>query len=384
MRASRQVTKAFVLTMAVLALSCREEGIPTSGPSARVSHRLTLPDAARGLSGEAGPTALVFARGKLWALLQNLERYAPAGPSFLAEIEPSNLSLVGLHPLTLGAGECRNATSLLALDDTLLVACAGSIALPPAVTRDGSLAEIGYDGVIRRMVTVGRSPGGLTRIGNDVWMGDGEGGGLSHVAYDSFEVLAGADGDGLVSPCEQGPTKAGFVADVAVIHDRMFVSCFNDDAVRELDPKTGARLGSPLTTGAGPLKLEPIGDRLFVLDDLGGTLSIVHPDSPARIDRAALFLGRDGEQGGNDPQGLAGDANRIAVTNSAYGTLVLVDLAPAPKLVASVDLKTAPDAPSPFPTSVAFDGTAFFVALPGLEFDSRKIPSEIVRVEVGP
>jgi DNA-binding beta-propeller fold protein YncE len=370
------------LLVGLVMSACTASAPPSAGISARVTRRLTFPDGSNAMRGEAGPTALVVARGKLWALLQNLDRYAPAGPSFLAQVDPSTLALEAMHPLTLGPSECRNATSLLALEETLLVACAGSVALPPSVTRDGALAEVGYDGAVKRLVTVGRSPGGLARVGNDVWMGDGEGGGLSHVGLDTFAVLAGANGDGLVAPCEQGPAKAGFVADAAVLHDRLFVSCFNDDTVRELDPRTGAPLGPPLTTGAGPLKLAPVGDRLYVLDDLGGTLSIVHPGTPARIDRAVLFLGRDGEEGGNDPQGLAGDPRRIAVTNSAYGTLVFVDLAPAPKLVASVDLKTSPDAPSPFPTSVAFDGEAWFVAVPGLEFDARKVASEIVRVEV--
>ena len=60
---------------------------------------------------------------------------------------------------------------MLALDHSLLIACAGAVALPPSVTRDGSLVEVGYDGVVRRRVPVGRSPGGLALVGNDVWIG---------------------------------------------------------------------------------------------------------------------------------------------------------------------------------------------------------------------
>ncbi len=121
-----------------------------------------------------------------------------------------------------------------------------------------------------------------------------------------------------------------------------------------------------------------------VLDDLGGTLTMIDPGPPASSERARLRLGRDDDQGGNDPQGIAGDASVAGVTNSAYGTFVLVDLTGAPHVAASVDLKPSPDAPTNFPTAVAYDGRAFFVAIPGLESSTRSVASEIVRITWSP
>jgi hypothetical protein len=144
--------------------------------------------------------------------------------------------------------------------------------------------------------------------------------------------------------------------------------------------REGTRVGPPLPTGAGPLRLARLGPSVHVLDDLGGTLTVIAPGPPPVSQRAALRLGRDDDEGGNDPQGIAGDATIAGITNSAYGTFVLVNLTGPLHVAASVDLKASPEAPTNFPTAVAYDGAAFFVAIPGLEASTRAVPSEIVRV----
>lgn len=387
------MTRAAITLFALAAFACGPQATPPpSGPRVTIARRVTLEEGAAlspddpAKPGEASPGALVLAGGRLYTVLQNLDHYAAAGPSFLAILDPETLATLKLVALVVGQGpdqlSCRDAGALFANGDTLLVACAGRIALPPATTADGTLAEVGLDGTVRRIVQVGRSPDSVTRIGNDVWIGDAEGGGLAHVAYDTFAVLAGAGGQGLVVACERGETKSGFVSDVAAVSGRLFATCFNDDTVLELDPRTGARLGRPLATGAGPRRLAPLGPDLAVLDNLGGTLTRLAPGPPPTAQRAMLYLGLDGTQGGNDPQGIAGDASVAGVTNSAYGTFVLLELSPAPRLVASVDLKPGPDAPTNYPGAVAYDGHDFFVAIPGLEFDTRNVPSEIVRLTV--
>lgn len=385
------MNRALVSLLLLLFACAAPEGKPAvEGWQARIERRLTLPEGAA-LSpddpqhpGEAAPGALALAHGKLYAALQNLDRYAPAGPSHLAALDPDTLELLSLTPIRQGPEICLDATSILPTSDGLLIACAGRIALPPGITRDGLLFELAPDGTVRRSVHVGRSPGGLAQVGDDVWLGDGEGGGLSHVSFTTFEVLAGANGEGLVPACETGQAKSGFVSDVSSFGERLFAACFNDDTVRELDPRTGALVGGALATGAGPLRLAPLGSRLSVLDDLGGTLTMIAPGPPALSQRALLRLGRDDDQGGNDPQGIAGDASLAGVTNSAYGTFVLVDLSGPPHVAASVDLKPAPDAPTNFPTAVAYDGRAFFVAIPGLESGTRSVASEIVRITWSP
>lgn len=375
------------LLVLTLAGACAAPEVPPRATlTARIERRIVLPegaalapfDAAR--PGEAGPGALAIAHGSLYTVLQNLDRYAPAGPAFLAAYDPATLEQRALTPIVLGDDRCLNATSILPTEDGLLVACAGRVALPPATTTDGLLVELSPDGTVRRLAHVGRSPGGLARAGDDVWLGDGEGGGLSHVSFATFAVRAGAGGAGLVQACEAGSTKSGFVADVLAFDGRLFAACFNDDAVIELDPRDGTRVGPPLPTGAGPLRLARLGPSIHVLDDLGGTLTVIAPGPPPVSQRAALRLGRDDDEGGNDPQGIAGDATIAGITNSAYGTFVLVDLTGPLHVAASVDLKASPEAPTNFPTAVAYDGAAFFVAIPGLEASTRAVPSEIVRI----
>ena len=149
--------------------------------------------------------------------------------------------------------------------------------------------------------------------------------------------------------------------------------------VQELNPTTGDKVGAPIPVGAGPLRFGVLGDALYVLDSLGGTLSRVLPTPQ----RAEVFLG-GGTEGGNDLEGIAGTSTLAAVTNSAYGTLVFASLTDQPKLVGSVDLKTSSSAGTDYPTAVAYDGSAFFVTIPGLGMDTRPSPSEIVRVVVKP
>ena len=368
--------------------------VPESGAGsawqARIDRRVTIEegaaltpdDAAR--PGEAAPAGLVAAHGKLYVLLQNLDRYAPVGPSFLAIFDPATLTLEKRVPLVLDGTSCRNANAMLVEDDRILVACSGRIALPPQQSDDGALFELAIDGTPRRRASAGRSPLGVARVGNDIWLGDGEGGGLSHLRADSMELLAGAGDRPMLQVCRHDQTRIGFVSDVATASGRLFATCFSDDTVVELDPATGAVLGTPLATGSGPLKMAPIGADLFALDNLGGTLTRVDLGPPLASDPALLRLGRGDEQGGNDPQGIAGAESMAGVTNSAYGTFVVVELQPVPHVVASVDLKATAEAPSNFPTAVAWDGTAFYVAVPGLEFSGRQVPSELVRVVVKP
>jgi hypothetical protein len=384
----------FARTLALAALvACSPDPSPTSGGTTLLlTHRhrfeegavLSPDDLARG--GEAGPAALALADGKLFVLLQNLDRYSPAGPSHLAALEPATLRPLWVKPLVFeaetGLLSCRNATALLTTAERLLVVCAGRVALPPDATTDGALLETDFEGNVLRRVAVGRSPGSVTLAGGFAWMGDGEGGGVSRVDLAAFKAISGADGEGLVRVCEQSSTKAGFVSAVLQAEGRLFAACFNDDRLMELDPATGERVGSGWPTGAGPLLIHAVDGRLFVLDDLGGTVSIFDL-ATNRMERAAAYLGREGTQGGNDPQGIAGSGAELGITNSAYGTFVLLSFEGGePRLSAALDLKPTPTSPTNFPTAVAHDGTAYFVAIPGLEFDTRNIPSEVVRIEV--
>jgi len=359
---------------------------PPGGWSVTVAARATLEEGATLLPddparpGEAAPSAAAWVDGRLLVLLQNLDRYASAGPSHLAVLDPTTLALIDRRPLVIDGEPCRNANSLLVESDRLLVACAGRISLPPDTTDDGRIFELARDGTPLRSVAAGRSPLGLARAGEHLFMGDGEGG-VTLVRADTLEVVAGDTQHPPLQPCVVDETHLGFAADVASVGDRLFAACFGDDTVVELDAVTGAPVGSPLPTGAGPLKLTAIDGRLYVLDNLGGTLTVIDPGPPASSAPAQLRLGRDGTQGGNDPQGLDGANGLAGVTNSAYGTFVLLSL-DDPRLLAAADLKTSPEAATHFPTTVVQHDGTFWVVIPGLEYDTRAFPSEVVRLEV--
>ncbi len=384
-RTQRLPWTAVLLPLALTVLACGPTSTSPATVQATIDRRVVIPDGAAlppdnpSQPGDADPTALVVAHGKLYVTLANLYHYAPAGPSFLGIYDPATLTASAPVSLETNASQCRQAMDMVATDDGLLIACAGKISLSGGHTDDGALVDVGFDGTVRRIVTVGRSPGSVVRIGNDVWLGDGEGGGVSHVSYDNFEVLAGQGGKEMVSLCQESSTKIGFVAGLAAVGGRAFASCFNDDAVQEFDPTTGKTVGNPISVGSGPLKFGLLGDALYVLDNTGGTLSQVLPTAK----RAEVYLG-GGTQGGDDLEGIAGTSTLAAVTNSAYGTLVFASLTGTPKLVGSIDLKTSPSAGTDYPTAVAYDGSAFYVAIPGLGMDTRPSPSEIVRVVVKP
>ena len=370
--------QTFVLLLMVAACGGGSDPGPTS--TWRIDARASIPDGVHlepdDLSGpaEAAPSAMVRTGNDLWVAYAHLRAYRPAGPGWLARHDATTLERTALVKLVQGEETCRNPVALHLSGDALHVACAGLISFGEP-SDDGLVMTVSLDGTITQAGRVGHSPGSITRVGDTLWLGDGERGGLWRV--DAL-TLSGAEH---LSPCVVDDTHQGYVADVLAWGERLFAACFNDDTVVELDPSSGAVVGSPLPTGDAPIKLARLGDLLYVLDNLGGTLTVIDPREPPVSRAAALSLGRDGAQGGNDPQGLAGDATVAGVTNSAWGTFVVLDLETMPPtLSAAVDLKPSADAPSNFPTAVTYEDGVFHVLVPGLELDTNDVPGELVRI----
>lgn len=372
------------LLILLLCTACGEGTPPSSAATWRIDARETIEDGAY-LSpddplkpGEAGPSAMVRRGNDLFVLYAHLRAYQTAGAGWLAVHDATTLERTRLTKLVQGDIVCRNPVGLHLSEDRLYVACAGAVSFG-APSNDGVVMTVSIaDQTIIAAGRVGDSPGAVTFAGGSLWLGDGEAGGLWQL---DAETLAEPV---LHAPCAEDETHQGYVSDVLAKKDRLFAACFNDDTVVELDPVTGKRVGVPLSTGDAPTRLHEQEERLYVLDNLGGTLSIIELTSPPTSAPAALHLGRDGEQGGNDPQGIAGADKILGVTNSAWGTFVVLDLE-TKKLTAAVDLKPFDDAPSNFPTAVTYEDGVFHVLIPGLELDTNDVPGEIVRiVEVNP
>lgn len=368
----------FALCLALL-LACGPAEMPASGARWRIAQRLVIEDGAWLLPddptrpGEAAPTAFIRLDDELWVLYANLNAFRPAGVGWLARHDAKTLERTLLVRLTYEGLECRNPVALTRDGAELHIACAGVI----------SFAEPSADGVVMtfdlrteriiRAGSVGHSPGSVAAVGGFLWLGDGEGGGVWKVSSETLEAPERH------VPCTIDATHEGYVADLVEHEGRLFASCFNDDTIVELDPNTGERLGAAVQAGDAPVKLASIDGRVFALDNLGGTLTIVSPGPPPTSRPAAIALGRASQQGGNDPQGLAGDGRVLGVTNSAWGSFVVVDL-DTETLVESIDLKATPDSPTNFPTAVTYADGVFHVLVPGLEQSRNDVPGEIIRI----
>lgn len=367
-----------------LCAACGEGTPPSSTPTWRIDAREPIEDGAY-LSpddplkpGEAGPSAMVRRGNELWVLYAHLRAYQTAGVGWLAAHDATTLERTQLIKLTHGDTVCRNPVGIHLDGDLLHIACAGAVSFAEP-SKDGVAMTVSIaDQSIVAAGHVGDSPGSVTRSGDWLWLGDGESGGL-------WKMNAKTHSDPVhLFPCTVDETHQGYVSDVFATGERLFAACFNDDTVVELNPTTGERVGVPFPTGDAPIKIHEQDGRLYVLDNLGGTLSIIDLTTPSKSQPAAINLGRDGEQGGNDPQGIAGDDRVLGVTNSAWGTFAVLDLE-TQKLITALDLKATADAPSNFPTTVTYEDGVFHVLVPGLELDTNDVAGEIVRiVEVNP
>ena len=364
------------LTWLLLACACTAAPPPTQPAPWRAEVRHTIDDgdylAPDGEPGEAGPSAMVRRGESLWVTYAHLRAFQPAGPGWLAQHDATTLERRQFIRLTHADGECRNPTALLLDADLAHIVCAGrhSFAEP---SDDGRVMTVSLaTGEVLATARVGHSPGSITRAGDALWLGDGEVGGAWRVEADTLSNPE------YHQPCLVDATHQGYVSDLLAHEGRLFAACFNDDTVVELDPVSGKVLHT-LPTGDAPLRMRVIGDALYVLDNLGGTVSVVGLTTPPTSRSAAIALGAGGEQGGNDPQGIDGAEGFIGVTNSAWGTFVVVDLE-TQRLTSAIDLKPSPDAASNFPSAVTYEDGVFHVLVAGLELDTNDVPGEIIRI----
>lgn len=320
-----------------------------------------VPDQSKA-PGEARPQEVRVHEGRVYTVLTHLLKnpgYGTAGPAYLAVHELDTLSEIALIPLVMGEGEerreCRNAGNLLVTDDAVLVSCAGDF------DDTGGLAEVLIDGPqLRRIVPTGGAPGALMRTASSVWLADLMSGSLLRVALPSFEVLNGAGGKPPLALCPARDQGWELISALYLHHPgssspppasgpqaRAFAACFNAGTVVEFDPLTGKQVGEPVEVGDGPQNFAHSGSYLYVVDNLGATLSRVKTSRPIESSKAVLTLGQV-------PEGIAAADDLLAVTNSGDGTVTFIEASNLRKMD-SVNLKEA-EGGTNYPWGVDFAG----------------------------
>lgn len=315
--------------------------------------------------GFARPERLVFHDGRVFVVFTHIgSDWKPAGPSWISVHDAETLERTSLVPLIDpdDGTECRNAGGVKTRGDSLFATCAG------AFDGAGAVAEMRLsDAEVLRVIAIPASPGSIEITDDLLMVGDLMEGEVLVLDRATGEVLSRRD------VCSTSSAAFELIGGIAQAGGRLFATCFSGGFAMEISAVDGSVLGSPLLLGDGPKELLAADDRLLVLDNLGGTLSLVHLESPLRVEREMLALG--GSQAAIDPQAMATGEDVLAITNSGFGTLLMVDLQEL-RIVDSVDLKTSASAGSNFPVGVAFGDGAFFVALSGSDEIARVVRRE--------
>lgn len=247
---------------------------------------------------------------------------------------------------------CLNGGDVRVYGSRAYVACGGRF------IGDGAIGVVSLETdppTFERLIVTYGSPGS-TAMAEDgtLFVGDMSDGSVRVVRADGSITRS------VVCP-EDPDSGLSMLGDLAWAGGRLFASCLNSDHVVEIDPATARRVGSPIEVGDGPQALAAVGGVLYVLDNVGGTMTPVElPTRRSHIGAVTL---------GQVPQAVAVSADgRLLVTNSGDGTVALVRPDGARSSVeGEVDLKRSGSG-TPFPWGIAVDGDGrVFVALNGTD-----------------
>jgi hypothetical protein len=272
--------------------------------------------------GSPDPSDIKSFAGKVWVTLANLDHahgYAPAGPSFLLEINPATGSQT-LHELT----GCFNAQGM-ALRGTsdLLVACANDYVNP------GGLGDYNTMFGTFKYTATGGAPGVVAVAGTKAYLNDatfGGGNGVmvvdlaaqpTTVLVDSAHETAACTATQYVSALAYGP-KSG-----------LWATCY--------DPSGGGLLGIDLAgvpvagtfaTMQGPIAMTLLqggvgdgsSDTFGVVATTDHVVQYFHADgTTASFDTVTVDTGA-----GTQPNGISGDGSVAFVANSHTDELLQI------------------------------------------------------------
>jgi hypothetical protein len=244
--------------------------------------------------GEARPLYTAQVGGVVYASLSNLNpnTFAPAGPGFLAGIDPISGS-VGL--INLGGADrhqCVNPGVIRQDSQKMYAACAGDF----SGTVGGGQAVVEVDlarGALARALAAppGVVPSGVAVTATKIWFGDSATPQLLSVNRATFTLADGAGEHPAISmPCPS-TGKFPFVPYVGIVGGDLYALCATTEAgvLARFDAQTGTAKGS-VSVGAQPTQFAATGDgRIAVVNSNDNTLTLVTPGATLSAQVALTF-----------------------------------------------------------------------------------------------
>src|SRR5712691_7083576 len=246
--------------------------------------------------GEARPLYTAQLGGRVYASLSNINpnTFAPAGPGFLASIDP----LTGqVDLISLGGSDrhqCMNPGVVRQDSQKLYVACAGDF----TGTLPGGRGLVEVDparGAVTRALATPEDmgPSGVAVAPAKIWVGDGSGTArILSIDRNSFAIVDGADQahPAIAVPCPS-TGKFPYVPYVGIVNGDLYALCATSEAgvLARFDAQTGAAKGS-IPVGAQPTEFAGTGDgRIAVVNSNENTMTLVTPGATLSAQLALTF-----------------------------------------------------------------------------------------------
>lgn len=335
--------------VALLCLAACGRGLPPPKP---LDH-IALPPGSQldpyetGRPGEARPLYTALVGSIVYASLSNLNpnTFSPAGPGFLAGINPVTGNVDLIHLGGSDRHQCINPGVIRQDSQKMYVACSGDFNGVVA----GGQAVVEVDLTSRALARVAAAPAGVTPSGvavtsAKIWFGDaGPTPRLLSIDRGTFALADGADAahPAIAVPCPTG--KGQFVPYVGIVGGDLYALCatFEAGVLARFDAQTGAAKGS-VAVGAEPTEFTATRDgRIAVVNSNDNTLTLVTP-GPTLTAQVALTFNSSTAT----PQDVKARDQFLFTVASGSDTVQKIDLtAPGgPKVVAEANtgLKSNP------------------------------------------
>jgi hypothetical protein len=244
--------------------------------------------------GEARPLYTAQLGGRVYASLGNLNpsTFAPAGPGFLASIDPITGQVEAINLGGTSRHQCTNPGVVRQDSQKLYVACAGDFS---GTTPGRGVFEVdpATKAVTRGLVTgTGYVPSGVAVTATKIWVGDNAKPQLISIDRTTFAAADGADAahPPIPVPCPS-TGKGPFVPYVGIVNGDLYALCATTEAglLARFDAQTGAAKGS-VAVGAEPTEFTATGDgRIAVVNSNENTMTLVTPGATLSAQVALTF-----------------------------------------------------------------------------------------------
>src|SRR5207253_5033707 len=244
--------------------------------------------------GEARPLYTAQLGGRVYASLGNLNpsTFSPAGPGFLASIDPLTGQVDAINLGGTDRHQCTNPGVVRQDSQKLYVACAGDFS---GTTPGRGVFEVdpATKAVSRGLVTPeGIVPSGVAVTAGKIWLGDSITPQLVSIDRTTFTAADGADAGHPAIPVPCPSTgQFPFVPYVGIVNGDLYALCATTEAgvLGRFDAQTGAVKGS-VAVGAQPTEFAATGDgRIAVVNSNENTLTLVTPGAQLSAQLALTF-----------------------------------------------------------------------------------------------